>query len=192
MPQQPVNRIMKHKNFHHRGHRGHREGRVPYFFLLCALCVLCGELLVQAQEPQPQTLQEQEPPSSPATLQEQIADESIPIASRTWALTLHATCLYATGEARTAAQLLDDWHKAHADQPFPAAYYSARFFIAWLGQGDAETARRQIKQMDALIAKGEIPADDPHYTLMTQSYYNHLFASKIERSSQYAKRLAGW
>ena len=133
----------------------------------------------------------QEPPSSQVTLQEQIADENLPFTSRTWALTFHATCLYASGETRTAAKLLDDWSKTHADQPMPAAYYSARFFIAWLAQGDTESARRQIKQMDALVAQGTIPADDPHYTLMTQSYYNHLFASKIERSSQYAKRLAG-
>ena len=133
----------------------------------------------------------QEPPDALETLQEQIADESQPFANRTWTLTLYATCLYASGEVRDAAKLLDDWSRAHADQPLPAAYYSARFFIAWLGQGDAETARRQIKQMDALVAKGEIATDNPHYTLMTQSYYNHLFASKIERATQYAKRLAG-
>ena len=133
----------------------------------------------------------QEPPSIPATLQSQLADESQSLASRTWALSLHATFLYATGEASAAAKLLDDWSQAHAGQPLPAAYYSARFFIAWLGQGDEEAARRQLAQMDELVAKGSIPADDPHYTLMTQSYYNHLLASKMERATLYAKRLGG-
>jgi hypothetical protein len=38
------------KYLHHREHRGHREicqGLTPCFFL-CALCVLCGEVLYQA------------------------------------------------------------------------------------------------------------------------------------------------
>jgi len=43
--------------------------------------------------------------------------------------------------------------------------------------------------MDAVVVHEAIPGDAPHYTLMTQSYYNHLFASKMERSSLYAKRL---
>ena len=157
---------------------------------LLPLLLIASLACAQEQEP-PESSPEiqQEPETQQATLQEQLADESIPIASRTWTLALHATCLYAAGDSATAAKLLDDWSKAHAGQPLPVAFYSTRFFVAWLGQSDAETARRQIKQMDALVSKGAIPADDPHYTLMTQSYYNHLQASKIERASQYARRV---
>jgi len=141
--------------------------------------------LTYAQEQEPQ---EPSPEIQQATLQKQLADERIPFASRIWALAFQATCLYAAGEAREAARLLDEWSKAHIDAPLPAAFYSARFFIAWLGQSDVEIARRQIQQMDALVSKGAIPSDDPHYTLMTQSYYNHLQAARIERATQYAKR----
>ena len=124
-----------------------------------------------------------EPTAEPVEAPEQPEPET------TWSVMLRATGLYASGEAAQAAKLMDGWMAKQGEQPLSTAFYSTRFFIAWLGQGDVETARRMIARVDALVTRGDIPANDPHYTLMTQSYYNHLLGSDLDRAAHYARRV---
>jgi hypothetical protein len=117
-------------------------------------------------------------------------DDSVPLDARTYSVTLHGTCLYASGNASASGALLDYWISKHGNKPLPIGFYAARFFTAYLGQGDVETARRMISRADALVREGIIPRDDPHYAMMTQCYYTHLFASDAERSDWYAQLLS--
>lgn len=119
-----------------------------------------------------------------ARIEASIRDETRPLAHRTNALAMRARSMYSEGRMEDAAARLNEWWQRHGDKIPTLDFYNIRFFVAYLGQGDRETARDMLQRATALAEKKVFSEKDGHYKLMVAAYYSKLPLTDLELRRQ--------
>jgi hypothetical protein len=99
-----------------------------------------------------------------ASLQVDLADNSVSMNGRSNRLTAWAQTLRASGNVERALELLDDWWQRHSDEITSTQYFHARFFAARQAKDPAK-ADKTLQKAKALVESGKIQPDD-YYRMM--------------------------
>jgi len=72
---------------------------------------------------------------------------------------------------------LKEWELNHPDAHTNATFCYQRFFVALEGRGDRRTARRMLRHLDRLVAKGQLAPDSVEYLSVTEAWQRALFSN---------------
>ena len=108
-------------------------------------------------------------------------DPSVLLANQTISVADYAHNFYNEGQLAQAISILDAWQAKHPEATSSVEFCTMRFFASCVGQGNLDVGRMMLTQMDQLVERGTISKEDPHYLLVTQSYYKHLSMNECER-----------
>ncbi len=109
-----------------------------------------------------------------------LANETVPLSSRTRYVSMWADHLYRKGKVKKADRLLNRWWTEHGKQIVSADYYSSFMWVALFGNGSWKSARTILDSTTELQKQWKKPSDRRRFASIVKVYYDNIFIPGYE------------